>query len=123
MAFAVPAFSQTFIYRLKVDPDARILVTPSITLQAGVGTGMTLDAAGAAVGVLVYGESRTFTFLNEAGAEVTISGFTLSNTTNFEISSDGCTGTLPDGGTCNVTVRFKATDNGSYSGTLQINAI
>lgn len=116
------ASAQTYQFRMQVDPEAEIVTAPAITLTGGDGTGMNLDAAGAASGVLVYGDSRTFTWLNASGSPVNVSGFTLSNTTNFEITSETCTSSeVADGVTCQAVLSFKATDNGTYSGTLQIN--
>ena len=116
------AYAQNFIFRTDVtgttgDPEFLL------TLVSGSGLLMELDAGGAEPGATLAGEVRTLTYRNEVSREVTVSSVTVSpNQDNFLILSDGCTGTVAVGGQCSVMVQFQASEDGSYSGTLNIDA-
>ncbi|HAU29596.1 MAG TPA: hypothetical protein DCW68_05745 [Rhodospirillaceae bacterium] len=69
------------------------------------------------------GSYATFTVENVGAAASPALATTLSNTTSFEFGANACSGqTLAIGGTCNMTVRPKATTNGGLSGTLTVSA-
>lgn len=113
------ASAQTFTYRSSLIGAAG--PAPALTLVTGSsGLGFSLDADEAAPGTPVGGEARILTFLNQRAEEVTVTGVSVSpDATNFVILSETCTGApIPVGGTCDVEVRFQATDNGGYSATL-----
>lgn len=120
--FAAAAYAQNFIFRTEVTGstgDPGVLMT----LVSGSGLGMQLDAAGAEPGASLPGETRVLTYRNEVSRTITVNSVSVSpNETNFEILSQDCTGALAVGGQCSVTVRFRAAADGSYSGTLTIEA-
>ena len=120
---AAAAYAQNFIFRTEVTGstgDPGVLMT----LVSGSGLGMQLDAAGAEPGASLPGETRVLTYRNEVSRTITVNSVSVSpNETNFEILSQDCTdGPLAVGGQCSVTVRFRAGEDGSYSGTLTIEA-
>lgn len=99
--------------------------TPSVllTLVSGSGLAMQLDAAGATPGVPVNGETRTLTYRNEVNRQIQVTGVSVSPASqNFAILTDGCTGNVAIGAQCSVTVQFRASGDGDYSGTLNIAA-
>lgn len=122
LGFAAAAYAQNFIFRTDVtgttgEPEF------ILTLVSGSGLAMELDAAGAEPGATLAGETRTLTYQNQVSREITVSSVTVSpNQDNFLILSDGCTGTVAVGGQCSVMVQFQASEDGSYAGTLNIEA-
>lgn len=120
--FAAAAYAQNFVFRTEVTGSTG---DPSVllTLISGSGLSMEIDAAGAEPGVALSGETRTLTYRNEVSRDVTVSSVSVSpNQDNFLILADGCSGTVAVGGQCSVTVQFQASEDGSYAGTLNIEA-
>lgn len=94
--------------------------TPTITLVSGSPAGMNVD--GWAQGVIAYSSPVVWRVANASTEETTSAlSLTLSNTTNFELTSNGCAGkTLGVGATCDLSIRAKASANGGVSGTLAV---
>ncbi|WP_448205435.1 beta strand repeat-containing protein [Azospirillum sp. sgz302134] len=68
-----------------------------------------------------YGLDRTFTVRNQGEWTSAAISVSLTNTTNFDITSQTCAGaTLAGGATCDITVRPKASAGGTYSGVLRV---
>jgi hypothetical protein len=65
--------------------------------------------------------AQTFSVTNTGGANLVITTLTLSNTTDFLISADGCSGqTVAAGNDCVVSVEFKPSTGGTRTGTISI---
>jgi hypothetical protein len=65
-----------------------------------------------------------FTVSNLTGSALNISGVALSgvNPTEFEITTNGCSGTLAASGSCTVSVSFKPATQGTKSALLQVSS-
>lgn len=102
---------------------ASMLSPVQLTLVASLGSPMQMNVSGP--GSPATGSPVTFTVANSATSDYT-SGplvFTLSDPTNFAISSGGtCSGstTLAPGGSCTVNVTPQASTNGAFAGTLKV---
>lgn len=75
--------------------------------------------------VTVLGTDSTpavFIVSNLTGSALNIAGVTLAgaNPTEFDLISDGCSGTLAANGTCTITVSFEPASHGSKSAFLQV---
>jgi len=122
LGVALPAVAQDYFYRLNVAPTSN--EASPVVLISGTGSGFSVDGGGANSGTLQNGSSQTFTFRNDDAGSVQIASVSLSNTTNFEITSDTCGGTtMTSGATCTVSVIFKATTNGTFTGVLSLNVV
>lgn len=72
-------------------------------------------------GTPAYGSYATFTVQNVGNVTSQAMSVFLSNTGNFEIGTDTCTGnTLAASATCSITVRPKAWGDSSFSGNLSV---
>ncbi|MBK8480963.1 MAG: hypothetical protein IPL40_07280 [Proteobacteria bacterium] len=70
-----------------------------------------------------YGKAETFTIENVGDQTSTPLAVSLSNTTSFELTANGCAGrSLASGMLCTVTVRPRAYNGGSFAGTLDVSA-
>ncbi len=100
-----------------------VVTVPSVLLVVTPASSSAMDVAGTCGNATCYGSNVAFTVTNQGtvtSASITTS---LTNTTNFEFVSDTCNGnTLAAAANCTVTVRPKATANGTYNGNLQITA-
>lgn len=122
LGVALPAVAQDYFFRLNVAPTSN--EASPVVLISGTGSGFTVDGGGANSGSFQNGSSQTFTFRNDAADPVQVASVSLSNTTNFEITSDTCgSTTLNSGSTCTVSVIFKASTNGTFTGTLSLNLV
>jgi hypothetical protein len=90
----------------------------SSALGAGALTGHPGDIQ---FGSVARGDSATRieTLENASGADVGITGITVSGAA-FDKISDDCPGTLPDTATCQVTVRYSPNGTGPNSGSLEV---
>jgi len=90
----------------------------SNALGAGALTGHPGDIQ---FGSVARGDSATQveTLENASGADVGITGITVSGAA-FDKIWDDCPGTLPDTGTCQVTVRYSPNGTGPDSGSLDV---
>ncbi len=94
-------------------------IPANLVLSPTLSTGM--DVVGPANPA--FGPTVTFTLQNTGGATSGVIATSLTNSTNFEITSDTCNGfTLAGAASCAIDVRSKATGNGPFSGQLQITA-
>jgi len=125
---------------LRFSPDSAGLKTARLGVQATLGgavtaalqgTGvppgaLTLTPANASLGsVLVNqrGTPTTFTVTNSGGAASGTLATSLSDATEFAITTDGCKGmTLAPMGTCTIAVTFTPTTTGQKSATLSVTA-
>ena len=121
LSLTAAAYAQNFFFRTKVT-GSTATPTSLLTLVSGSGLGMQLDAAGAEPGSPVNGEVRTLTYRNEVSREITVTVNVSPTQDNFEIVSDGCSGTVAIGAQCSVQVRFRASEDGDYTGTLNLSA-
>lgn len=65
--------------------------------------------------------SQAFSITNTGSASLTVSKLTVTNTAEFAISSDGCTGkSLSAGADCLVYVTFSPTLGGNRSGSISV---
>jgi len=122
LSLGAVAYAQTFKFRIGLTGSTG---NPAaiLTLVSGSGLSMEVDAAGGTPGVLVSGDIRTLTYRNEVSREILVTNVAVSPPSpNFQIISDGCTGTLPIGGQCLVTVQFSADQDGNYTGMLNLQA-
>jgi len=122
VGFGAAAFAQSFIFRTNVTGSTG---DPSVllTLVSGSGLSMELDAAGAEPGAPIPGDMRTLTYRNEVSREITVTSVSVSpNQDNFVILSDGCSGAIPVAGECSITIQFQASEDGTYAGSLNIEA-
>lgn len=120
LGIAVPALAESYFYRLNVAPTSN--EASPVVLISGTGSGFSLDGGGANSGNMQNGSSQTFTFRNDAATAVQVASVSLSNSTNFEITADNCGGTtMNSGATCTVSVLFKASTNGTFTGVLSLN--
>jgi Cep192 domain 4 len=63
--------------------------------------------------------TQTVTFTNSSGSSISISdAITGGDSTQFAKTADACTGTLTDGSTCTVTVKFAPTSLGDKASSL-----
>ncbi len=71
-----------------------------------------------------FSTATTFTITNtDAAGTVAISGVSLTDPTNFTVTTDNCTGvTLPAlaGNTCTIDVQFNPTAAGGHTGSLEV---
>jgi hypothetical protein len=122
LSLAAVAYAQTFKFRTSLTGstgDPGILMT----LVSGSGLAMEVDASGETPGIMVSGEIRTLTYRNEVSRQLQVTNVAVSPPSpNFQIMSDGCTGTVAVGAQCSVTVQFSAEQDGNYTGTLNIQA-
>jgi len=122
VSLGAAAYAQSFIFRTEVTGstgDPSVL----ITLVSGSGLAMELNAANAEPGVDLPGETRTLTYRNEVSRDVEVTSVSVSpNQDNFIILSDGCTGPLLIGAQCSIQVQFQASEDGSYTGALNVEA-
>lgn len=122
LGVALPAVAQDYFFRLNVAPTSN--EASPVVLISGTGSGFNLDGGGANSGTFQNGNAQTFTFRNDAATSVQVASVNLSNTTNFEITSDTCgSATLDSGDTCTVSVTFKASTNGTFTGVLSLNIV
>lgn len=122
LGFGAAAFAQNFIFRMNVTGSTG---DPSVllTLVSGSGLSMELDAAGAVPGAPLAGETRTLTYRNAVSRDIVVTSVSVSpSQENFVILDPGCIGTVPEGGQCSITVQFQASEDGDYTGTLNISA-
>jgi hypothetical protein len=61
--------------------------------------------------------ARTVTFTNKSATDLAAPAVAVSGT-GFALDSNGCTTTLPAGGSCPVSVTFKPPSKGKFHGTL-----
>jgi Abnormal spindle-like microcephaly-assoc'd, ASPM-SPD-2-Hydin len=105
--------------------------TPTSFALTGTGTGpmtvspTTLDFMTTGIPNTTSG-TQVVTVTNNGGVNITALATVLSNNADFEITDNGCTGapsngTLPAGGTCDITVAFAPDAIGAKTGTLTIN--
>ena len=92
-----------------VASEAQLTLTP--TTQAGMDVTKAQNP----------GAYVTFTLTNNGTTVSETLTTTLSNSTNFELGPNTCAGqTLARGATCTIQVRPKASDNGAFTGKLQL---
>lgn len=124
LGLGAAGFAQTYIFRTDMTGstgDPNVL----LTLVEGSGRDMQLNAAGAEPGAPLDGDTRTLTYRNEVSRDITVTSVSISpNQDNFVIlpGGDECTGTVVMGGECNITVQFRASEDGEYDGRLIISA-
>ena len=89
--------------------------TASLAITGG-NTNMNVSAPGTPA----YGSNVTFTVTNNGGLGSSAVNVTLSNTSQFEIYSNGCAGTVltGNGGSCTLRVRPKSSVNAALSANL-----
>lgn len=117
------AYAQSFDFTFRTDVtggtgDPAYLMT----LVSGSGLGMELNAGNAVPGTPIGGDTRVLTYRNEVSRDLTVSVSVSPNEDNFVIIADGCSGTVLVGAQCSVTVQFQAAEDGTYSGTLNVDA-
>jgi hypothetical protein len=122
MGLVAAAHAQNFFFRTDMTGstgDPGIL----LTLVSGSGLSMEVDGTGEIPGTMVDGDTRVLTYRNEVSRQITVTSVSVSpSPANFQILSDGCTGAIPVGGQCSVTVRFSANQDGNYTATLNLQA-
>ena len=65
--------------------------------------------------------SQSFTLTNGGTGSLTVSGASLDDNTNYDITANNCGTVTANGGTCSITVRFKPQTANSFNGrTLTI---
>lgn len=122
MGLVAAAHAQNFFFRTDMTGstgDPGVL----LTLISGSGLSMEVDGTGQIPGTMIDGDTRVLTYRNEVSREITVTSVSVSPpSVNFQVLSDGCTGTVPVGGQCSVTVRFSADQDGNYTSTLNLQA-
>lgn len=68
-----------------------------------------------------HSTSTTLTLRNYSGADINVTGVNLSNTIDFSIASETCTGNnITNNGSCSITLQFLTNDAGNQFATLSI---
>ena len=90
-----------------------------ITLESTPSSGASMNATGP--GSPATGSEEIFTIENTGTSPSATLGRSLSNSVNFQITTDNCTGnTLAAGATCTMGVTPQASADGDYFGTLTV---
>lgn len=141
-AVLAPAATCTFGVRPKATANGALSGTVQVTAGTGVssatvtlsgtssgfGPAVTLTPAAPQTGMDVTpaanpGAAVTFTVENTGTAPTTATpAVVLSNTTNFEVSTNTCTAVLAAQATCTFDVKPKAIANEDFTGTVQVTA-
>lgn len=128
-AAAVPETELTFTFSISaIKREWRITTRDkfpaALSISPSTSSGMNVAGPGSPA----YGTTVSFTVTNTGEADTAIlQAAALSNTTNFEFYvggghlGDNCNGrTLQGGGTCQIAVRPRASDDGALSSTLDV---
>ncbi len=93
--------------------------SPTVTLSATPSSGANMNVTGP--GAPATGTEVVFTIENTGTAISAALGVSLTNSTNFSVTTDTCTGnTLAVSATCDVGVTPQASADGNYFGTLSV---
>ena len=120
---AGPAGAKTAMLSVAASPGGTAMATvtgTSITMSL-----LTITPATHPFGNVLNGAmsaEQTFTVTNTGGAATTVPTTTLSDTTNFTVTMNGCTAALNAGASCTVKARFNPTTVASHNATLQVAA-
>lgn len=62
--------------------------------------------------------TKTWTFTNQSGAEVTLSNFVFPSSTGYLVASHGCATTLANGASCDVVIQASFSEVGNYDSSF-----
>ncbi len=120
---ATPAGAKTAMLSVAASPGGTAMST--VTGTAISMSLLTITPATHPFGNVLTGAmsaEQTFTVTNTGGAATSVPTTTLSDTTNFTVTMNGCTAVLNGGASCTVKARFTPTTVASHNATLQVAA-